>query len=220
VLDRWAAHFAAGLAPSARHAIDALTHLGESTWYLVAAAVFGIAALVRGRRRLFLVGLYAFIAIAGSGILTNMIKVILGRHRPGHLANHDFYHFAPFQGLTYDWQSMPSGHATTSAAVAVVLCVLLPRVWPVWLVAGVVVAATRVLINVHYVSDVVFGCALGLVFAVWLRDGFRRWFRSELALFPKVDGLPARVDAHASEAPDRLSDVGLGRERDASSASV
>lgn len=186
-VDRPVAQEVRQLHPGLQRTADALTHLGVSTWYLVGSAVFGLVALWLGRQRLFLVGLYAFTAIAASGIFINIVKLLLGRHRPNSIDNLDFYHFSPLLGFEYARQSMPSGHATTAGALAMVLCVLLPRVWPVWLLLGVVIAFTRVLLNVHYVSDVILGLTIGMLFGIWLRDGFRRWFRISLELFPRVD---------------------------------
>jgi undecaprenyl-diphosphatase len=68
-------------------------------------------------------------------------------------------------------QSMPSGHAATSFAGAVVLTYLLPRAAPYVFLLAVAIAFSRIYVGVHYLSDVVAGAALGAAVglaALWL----------------------------------------------------
>jgi undecaprenyl-diphosphatase len=66
----------------------------------------------------------------------------------------------PLIGATVG-QSMPSGHAATSFAGAVILTYLLPRAAPLFLLFATAVAFSRVYVGVHYVSDVLVGALLG-----------------------------------------------------------
>jgi undecaprenyl-diphosphatase len=63
-------------------------------------------------------------------------------------------------------QSMPSGHAATSFAGAVVLTYLLPRAAPFVFLLAVAIAFSRVYVGVHYLSDVLAGAALGTAVAL------------------------------------------------------
>jgi membrane-associated phospholipid phosphatase len=78
--------------------------------------------------------------------------------------------------------SFPSGHATTTFATAAVLERHLGyrAAWPTIAIATYV-AASRLHDNVHYLSDVVFGAALGTA-SGWTVVG--RHGRSEFALIP------------------------------------
>ena len=58
-------------------------------------------------------------------------------------------------------QSMPSGHAATSFAGAVILSYLLPRSAPYVFLLAAAMAFSRIYVGVHYLSDVVAGAALG-----------------------------------------------------------
>jgi membrane-associated phospholipid phosphatase len=65
--------------------------------------------------------------------------------------------------------SMPSGHATTAFAGAVVLTYFWPRKAPLFLVLAAAVAFARIYVGVHYPTDVLAGAALGAsVAAVWV----------------------------------------------------
>jgi membrane-associated phospholipid phosphatase len=122
-----------------------------------------VAALVRGRGR---TALFLILSVELSGVLTELVKWIADRPRPATAMVH-----APST-------SFPSGHALgTIVAVLALAVVLQPYVrrslWP-WLIAlGVIIVVSvgvgRVALNVHHLSDVVAGWALGyLYFALCL----------------------------------------------------
>ena len=168
-------------------ALQVLGDVGNSKWGLVTGGcvVFGALVLrtasIRPARR----ALYGWIAsaagyvvaaIAISGILTNVFKIIYGRARPRYLAEGETADWSLF---AFDWshQSFPSGHTTTLFAFAVAMCFLLPR-FRVWLISFAVVGGlARIAVNAHFLSDVIAGAAMGGFIAWWLR-GFlarRNW---------------------------------------------
>ena len=57
--------------------------------------------------------------------------------------------------------SFPSSHAAMAAAGAVALSVYAPDLWPLFATLAVLMAASRVYVAVHHVSDVVVGLAVG-----------------------------------------------------------
>jgi len=161
------------------------TELGEGVYWLVpAAAVFAVAAL----RRWHNLARWAFAllaAVGGSGLLANLLKLLVGKARPNVLFDEGRFGFTPFR-YGYDVNSMPSGHATTCGAAATILALAFPKArWPI-LVVGILVASTRVFIHAHYLSDVLAGLALGIgcglaTMAIWRR----RWPAS----VPRVGGI-------------------------------
>lgn len=151
--------------PGALHDVcRVLTHLGDP-WLLELAAL--VLAVVLRRR----LGAYVLLSVWGAEALSTLLKSFFDRVRPCvDLAS------CPASS------SFPSGHAVGAAAfwgTAAVL--LLPRVgrraWGL-LVVPLVVALTRVLLGVHYVSDVLAGLVVGgcwaaactAVFAAWKDD--------------------------------------------------
>jgi undecaprenyl-diphosphatase len=57
--------------------------------------------------------------------------------------------------------SFPSSHAAMAAAGAISLSVYAPDAWPLFATLAVLMAASRVYLAVHHVSDVVAGLAVG-----------------------------------------------------------
>jgi membrane-associated phospholipid phosphatase len=150
-----------------------LTHLGD--WQLLAVAVAAAAAvLVRRGRRLDAVLLVA--AGASAALVTSIAKDGFHRARP------------PFVDATHRVHSFsyPSGHSSGAFAVYVLAAVLLTRGTSarirVAALAGALglatlVGATRVVLPVHYLSDVVAGAAVGIALATaacYLAIGVRR----------------------------------------------
>jgi undecaprenyl-diphosphatase len=150
----------------ARDVVLAVTQLGAPL-LLEAAALVMAAVLFRSRRRL---ALYVLVSVFGAELLSTISKHVVARVRPCADAVSGCPHNASF----------PSGHAVGAAAFwTAVAVLLLPRLGrKAWLLAvGVplVVAVTRVLLGVHYPSDVVAGLLMGwcwtaattAVFATW-----------------------------------------------------
>lgn len=142
--------------PSVAATAGVLTRLGDPLLMTSAALLAALVLLRRGDRRL---ALLVLVVRAVSAVLSNGGKALVDRPRPAFAEP-----VAMAQGASF-----PSGHALGSAAVwsvlAVVLLLHVPAGRTLWLTLGVgvpvLVAATRVLIGVHYLSDVVAGLLLG-----------------------------------------------------------
>lgn len=128
----------------------------------------------------------AFLAAAISGLLRLGIAAAAGRMRP---SNFDFAR--PLEQV-YGNTSFPSGHATTSFAIAFAVGLMVRRSEFAWVGWGmffwaVLVAFSRVYVGVHYVSDVLGGAGLGLygaVIAVWISRQ-RGWWQPEPIASPE-----------------------------------
>ena len=78
---------------------------------------------------------------------------------------------------TRTYASLPSGHATNIFAFATVIGMLWPKGRVLLYTLAAWIAASRVLVGQHYVTDIVLGAILGTVFPYLVRERFaaRRW---------------------------------------------
>ena len=166
-----------------------VTDFGRSNWILISTGVFFLVTLVmdatalsprrRARRALRAITAgYVFLAVAGSGILANIIKIIFGRARPKLFEDAGSYSF-DFGAADSDYASFPSGHATTAMSLGVALALLFPRLRWVFLCAGFWIAISRMIVRAHYPTDVLAGCLLGAL-AAWL---LARWLAQRRLVF-------------------------------------
>jgi undecaprenyl-diphosphatase len=166
-----------------------VTFVGQSSWILYstgfAIVVFTIftadrykGALHRLWHRLFLTAYFIFTSVAISGLITMGLKYVFGRLRPPYVDGALPWEAFPFHA-GYKFASFPSGHSTTSGALALALALLFPRFRWLFIVLGVVVATSRNFIGVHFPSDVVMGLAIGAGFT-WI---YARSFARKRLLF-------------------------------------
>ena len=154
---------------------EAITLAGQSELYLAGGLALFLG-LRRRNRRAAIVNLFLFTSVALSGLTTDILKVLFGRARPILLFEQDTFGMGWFH-FEYEWTSFPSGHSTTAMSVAVTLSLLWPRYRLFFLTGGVLVAASRVVLCQHYLSDVVAGSMIGAVTALQL---YQRLFTSKL----------------------------------------
>jgi undecaprenyl-diphosphatase len=196
LLDRQAADWARQLPQGVSDAFAAITNAGLSGWYLyplgiailcLASAIApsmprlprGVLAAVASRC------LFLFWAIAAPGLFSTVIKRVIGRARP-YVDVHD----NPFTYVPFAWRpeyaSLPSGHATTVASVAVAFGALWPRARPVLWLYALVIMFSRVVVLAHHPSDVVAGAVVGAAGAALVR----RFFAARGLLFRARDLKP------------------------------
>ena len=145
--------------PLSRHGLDAITQLGNIEVVVVLAVVLAGFDLVRSRNRNRWCGPFLVVVLAGMELITTGVKDLVERTRPALVAA--AAHLGP---------SFPSGHSATAAAFYAAAALVLGRRLGVrgrrLLAAAAVglavaVAASRVLLDLHWLSDVVGGLALG-----------------------------------------------------------
>jgi membrane-associated phospholipid phosphatase len=143
--------------PVSTHVLDVVTQLGNVYTVIALCVVLAVAETIRERTVWVVVFLLA--VLGGEEVLTTTVKDLVDRLRP------TFNPAAATLG-----PSFPSGHSATAAAFYAAAVLLLGR----WrrrptraVLAGlaaaiaVAVAASRVLLDVHWLSDVIAGLALG-----------------------------------------------------------
>jgi len=156
-VDGWVAerfHDAIAHHPLIVDLLRAISTLGRPQVVSAGAAVVALALVARGRVRL---GLFVVLAVVGAWMLDDWIKDLVGRQRP--VFDDPVAHSSG--------ASFPSGHAMTSMAAYGALVVLVRR-RAFTIAAAVLVVAiglTRIVLGVHWVTDVLGGWVLG---AAWL----------------------------------------------------
>lgn len=148
-----------------------VTHLGLAGVWMIPAGILtlGLAlsalatpspeARARLRRAAWVPG-FLFLSMAASGIANTVIKVAVGRTRPAALFDNGVYDFVPLT-RTYLTNSFPSGHSQAAFAAMTALALIFPRYDLAFLTVALLVALSRVLTTVHFLSDAVAGAWLG-----------------------------------------------------------
>lgn len=95
-------------------------------------------------------------AVAVGILAFHKIKRVVCRTRPRDIQPHCWANI-----ITRDRFSFPSGHSTTAFAVAISLGSFFPEIMPVLLLLALNVAASRVVVGMHFLSDVLAGSAMG-----------------------------------------------------------
>lgn len=163
----------ASMRPGVLRLVAAVSHLGDLG--SVAAVTVVILAVLLLKRRLQLAACWT-IALAGIVPINSGLKAVFERPRPLH--NHGFI-------VEHGW-SFPSGHAFGAIVfygmLAYVLLRMTPPRWHRWIIAGTVamitiIGVSRIVLQVHYFSDVVAGYISG---AAWLVVciGAAEWWRT------------------------------------------
>jgi membrane-associated phospholipid phosphatase len=151
---------------------DALFGFGR--WYgvgwatlAIALGAYGIGSALRNvqiRR----VGLLTVESFLFSGIITTLLKAVLGRHRP--YTGDDVLTFSLFTTSTGAFLSLPSGHATVVFALSATLAEIMPYpLWKFfWYLLAIIGGVSRIYHNQHWLSDVVLAGTIGISVSIWL----------------------------------------------------
>ena len=169
------------------------------------AAIAGTIYLLDPERRKFLPRLVG--NCLAAGLTADLLKVMFWRTRPRTFSalpqDESTWIGTIWTEQTWTWDilfdssrhSFPSAHTATAVAMAITLSVLYPagRYWFATLAAFC--AANRIDGGAHYVSDVCWGAALGILVMIvmyrgkWVNQFFARWEQDED--LPTVLPIPA-----------------------------
>jgi membrane-associated phospholipid phosphatase len=141
--------------PPIRRGAVMLSHLGE---HALAWAALGLVGALRdpGQRRLWL---EATATVVNAHAVSIVIKHMVHRRRPSDP------HVKAHVTTPSDW-SFPSSHAASTTAAAVAYSRLLGSRYPLLSIPAMLIS--RVVLGVHYPSDVLGGSVIGAALGYWV----------------------------------------------------
>ena len=135
-----------------RYWMIAATRIGDGwLWYCLAL----ILLVAGGPSRYAAVSAAACAALAGV-LVFKVLKKISHRQRPCHLEPHCWSRVLP-----PDQFSFPSGHTMTAFSIALVISYFYPGLEGALYFLAASIALSRVVLGMHYLSDVLAGAVLG-----------------------------------------------------------
>jgi membrane-associated phospholipid phosphatase len=168
------------------------TDFGLSEWVLIPSLIIFVLAAIavrlvrkglyrRATYEAAIVASFIFVGVGLPGLLVNLLKRLFGRARPELFVDTGMFQFQHFLN---DWsfQSFPSGHATTAIGTAFIIGFMAPRYFRLILLVAVMTGISRVVIGMHYPTDVVAGFVIGMLGAYAVRNLYakRRWLFAAL----------------------------------------
>ena len=144
---------------------EAFGYGGTVAFILIAAALLD----PRGCRVLPRLALASY----GAGLLADLIKTLVGRHRPldeTRMPASVLETFTTWAGHQHAHltQSFPSAHTATAAGLACGLSFLYPRGRWLFIALVILTAVQRLHAREHYLSDVLAGAGLGTLIGIWI----------------------------------------------------
>lgn len=170
------------------------TDFGKSSyvlWLLAGLLVLAVllSARVRNRSRAVMASVttrvaYLFLAVLFSDAVCEIMKGIVGRGRPFVGGEPNAFNFSLF-AWNERYASFPSGHATTSCALAFAISALWPQARIAMVIYVIAIAMSRLVLLAHHPSDIVAGALVGVIGAMTVRY----WFAARgLAFVIRPDG--------------------------------
>ncbi len=148
-----------------------ITRLGSSSWYFAISVIgFGVVYLnnrlefikIEKQKNISNFFVSSFFYILVVGVVTQVLKHIVGRPRPNHTNFEDTFGFNFF---TFDssFHSFPSGHSSTIFIICFILVATFPKLKYFFYFLASVVALSRVVVGAHFFTDIVAGAILALI---------------------------------------------------------
>ena len=148
-----------------------ITKLGSSSWYfsiiIIGFVIFYInnkLQIIKSKPTNNLSNFFvsSFVYILTVGVITQIIKHLVGRPRPNHTNFEDVFSFKYFT-LESNFHSFPSGHSSTIFIVCFILVSALPKLRYFFYFLASVVAFSRVIVGAHFFTDIIAGAILALI---------------------------------------------------------
>ena len=148
------------------------SHYGQWNWLMVPCIVAGIVAWVkRDTEWLRVLCVMVIVSILAGGIGANVLRATTGRTRPNASPSIAQGWYGPRANgqwvvIKSEYNSFPSAHAAASMGLIFPLLLLRKRIGWLLLPVPIMIAAARICVGAHHLSDVVSGALLAIIIAV------------------------------------------------------
>jgi membrane-associated phospholipid phosphatase len=157
-------------ATGSRHLPTALTDSPFSSISFISACAFVICGLaaISGRRfsKPETTITMSVLSMVSTVLIKDQLKLMFGRAWPGMFINNGVYGFHYFH-YGRSFESFPSGHAAVAAAVLFIPWFLFSKLRTAMTTCIVVIDIGLVMLNLHFLSDVIAGSFLGFSIALF-----------------------------------------------------
>tara|TARA_B100000965_G_scaffold381920_1_gene379817 strand:- start:101 stop:1429 length:1329 start_codon:yes stop_codon:yes gene_type:complete len=171
-----------------------ITYLGDSLWYFLFFSIFFSYSFFAKTTKLISVEKYHYIRkfsffgfayLLLVGLVTQIIKHLIGRPRPNHSQLDGSFEFVFFTTESA-FHSFPSGHSSTIIAIALIASLVLPSLRYFFYVCGFLIALSRIVVGAHFVTDVVAGSLIAImvfkVFDFFIKERYPKIYWNSLDL--------------------------------------
>ncbi len=148
---------------TARQVMRNVSRYGDWPAHVIAGLLVVAVAALRRNKRWVHIGLTMIVACALAGLAARGLKITTGRARPS--VKQELGWHGP--RLNSKYNSFPSGHTAATTAFFGVLFFANRRIGLALLPIPLLIAASRMYVAAHYLSDVVVAAILG-IFCAWL----------------------------------------------------
>ena len=153
-----------------------LTHFGDSLYFFVPTIlIWAFIKIIKYKNQIVDVvsdiSIFIFLNILLSGIITQILKHILGRPRP---ILYNSFEFKSLDIIQFDskWHSFPSGHTATIFAFIFCMIFLFPKIKNILITIAIIIASTRVIVGAHFISDIFGGALVAYLSSIFISKKF------------------------------------------------
>ena len=147
-----------------------ITEIGDSLWFFIISILGFLITYFLSKSKIknkFIQNskiffIFLFTATLLTGVLTQLIKHIIGRPRPNYSSENNFFGFE-FFSFESSLHSFPSGHTSTIFVVAFALSMLTPKIKIYYIFFALIVGLSRVVVGAHFFTDVIGGIVIAFV---------------------------------------------------------
>ncbi len=159
--------------------LHGLTQLGLTSLYIIALFLFAVLFRYIYQEKIWeMRAWFLWLSVLIPNLVCLILKMLCGRSRPELLFSKHLYGFYGFQKNALFW-SFPSGHTSTIMGLAFGFSALFPRYTYLYILTGICLIATRILLTQHFLSDILVALYLAL-----LEVGLLFWWFQRKQLLP------------------------------------